>query len=177
LRQKKRDPEDVELLNQTSISNDSELDMSLCQSYGYSLGEIGKVLKYPEFSITLLFFWIQGILVPNFDDIHYIFITQAAGMPLYKYDFLNTISYGSLILFVLIYNKFLTQVEAYIMVIFSLVLFLLMTILMLANAVRWNIDHGISDETINGFIFFFGTQTNSTLAILTITVLLTYLVP
>jgi hypothetical protein len=32
-----------------------------------------------------------------------------------------------------------------------------MTILMLANALRWNVEAGISDQAINGAIFFFGT--------------------
>lgn len=41
-----------------------------------------------------------------------------------------------------------------------------MTSLMVINATRMNLKWGISDELINGVIFFIGTQSISTLAIL-----------
>jgi len=52
-----------------------------------------------------------------------------------------------------------------------------MTSLMLVNALRLNIEAGISDEVINGFIFFLGTQSISVLGYLPVQVVLTYLVP
>lgn len=48
---------------------------------------------------------------------------------------------------------------------------------MLVNATRKNIEWGISDEVINGFIFFLGTNSISVLSVLPIYVVLTYLVP
>jgi hypothetical protein len=69
---------ETEDLNNTllkfNMSDDSELDMTLCQSFGFSLGEIGKLFRFSEFSLILLYFLIQGILIPNLDDIHYIFV-------------------------------------------------------------------------------------------------------
>jgi hypothetical protein len=41
-----------------------------------------------------------------------------------------------------------------------------MTSLMLINVLRVNLEWGISDELINAFIFFFGTQSISVLAFL-----------
>jgi hypothetical protein len=35
---------------------------------------------------------------------------------------------------------------------------------MLVNALRLNLEYGVSDEVINGFIFFLGTQSVSVLA-------------
>ena len=47
---------------------------------------------------------------------------------------------------------------------------------MVINATRMNLKWGISDELINGVIFFTGTQSISTLAILPVQVILTSLV-
>lgn len=47
---------------------------------------------------------------------------------------------------------------------------------MVINATRMNLKWGISDELINGVIFFIGTQSISTLAILPVQVILTSLV-
>lgn len=64
------------------------------------------------------------------------------------------------------------------MVFISLILILIMTLLMLANATRMNTESwGMSDEAINALIFLLGTNAVSTLAYVPITVLLTYLVP
>ena len=52
-----------------------------------------------------------------------------------------------------------------------------MTSLMLVNALRINIEYGISDEVINGVIFFIGTQSTSVLAYVPMQCILTYLVP
>ena len=48
---------------------------------------------------------------------------------------------------------------------------------MLINAKRMNLEYGVSDEVMNGFIFFFSTQLIVVLTSLPATVLLTYLVP
>ena len=121
-------------------------------------------MKFTEFSLTLLFFIINGILIPNFDDLHYIFLTEVVGMPKYEYDFLNTISYISILVVVFIFNQFLTQANVWALILTSLLLFVFMTSLMLINAIRMNLEYGVSDEVINGVIFFFGTQSVSVLA-------------
>jgi hypothetical protein len=43
------------------------------------------------------------------------------------------------------------------LVVISLSLFIIMTSLMVINATRMNLKWGISDELINGIIFFIGT--------------------
>ena len=73
------------------------------------------------------------------------------------YDFLNIITYVSLIFFIAIYNQFMTGVQIWIMMLISLFLFLIMTSLMLYNATRMNVEQGISDVAINSVIFFLGT--------------------
>lgn len=98
-------------------------------------------------------------------------------MPKYEYDFLNVITYVAIILFTCSYNFFLTKVQVWLMVLISLILFLIMTSLMLVNAMRLNLEYGVSDEAINGVIFFFGTQSVSVLAYVPMQVVLTALVP
>lgn len=33
-------------------------------------------MSHREISMALLYFVIQGLLVPNYDDLHYIFLTE-----------------------------------------------------------------------------------------------------
>ena len=56
--------------------------------------------------MSLAFFWIQGLVIPNLDDLHYVFLTHYAGMPKYEYDFLNILLYISLIIVTLFYNSY-----------------------------------------------------------------------
>lgn len=108
------------------------------------------------------------------------FLTDSDGqvrMPKYEYDFLNTLTYVAIVIFTCTYNFFLTSVQVWVMVLISLVLFLFTTSLMLINAMRINLEYGVSDELINGVIFFFGTQSVSTLAFVPMQVVLTSLVP
>lgn len=100
---------------------------------------------------------IQGVIVPNFDDLHYIFLTETAGMSKSTYDFLNIIAYVGIVFFTVLYNQCFPRAQVWVLILVSLSLFILMTSLMLVNAYRINIDYGISDEVINGFIFFLGT--------------------
>jgi hypothetical protein len=87
-------PEDGIIIEFNS-SQDSALNDTLCQSCGRTFKSIWRLLKYSEFSFPLIFFFIQGILLPNFDDLHYVFLVETVGMPKYEYDFLNTITTNS----------------------------------------------------------------------------------
>lgn len=45
--------------------------------------------------------------MPNFDDLHYVFLTEEngkVGMPKYVYDYLNIITYVSIIFFTILFN-------------------------------------------------------------------------
>lgn len=91
-------------------SVDSFVEHSLCQSCGRTFKSIWNVLKYPEFYLPLTFFLVQGILMPNFDDLHYMFLTERVGMSKSNYDFLNILTYVGLIFFVTLYKWLLTDV-------------------------------------------------------------------
>ena len=82
------------------------------------------------------------------------------------YDFLNSLAYVGILIFIYIYNQHFRHIEAWIMILFSLSLFFLMTYLMYMNVMKLNTRYGISDIEINALIFLVGTQSISTLATL-----------
>jgi len=94
----------------------------------------------------------------------------------YMYDFLNMFSYIGTIFFTLLYNKFLTQVDARRLVFYQLVFFLISNLLVLANALRLNNHYfgskvtfgGASDSDIvlNTVNFFIATQALQSLSAL-----------
>ena len=163
--------------DESSSVDASFVQRTLCQTCAVSFKSIGNVLKYKEFYFPLLFFFINGLLVPNFDDLHYVFLTGTVGMSKSTYDFLNTLTYVGLLTFATLYKAFLEKAQIQILMLASLLLFALMTVLMYINARRLNTDYGVDDVTINCFIFFFGTNSVSILGALPIQVALTYLVP
>lgn len=58
------------------------------------------------------------------------------------------------------------RTEAWLLTLVSLFLFIVMTSLMLVNALRLNLEIGVSDEVWNVFIFLLGTNAVALLAIL-----------
>ena len=117
------------------------------------------------------------MFVPNFDDLHYVFLTSKVGMEKSTYDFLNILAYVGIIIITMIYNKFLTKVQVYVLILVSQLFAIIATSLMLFNATRTNIEVGINDEVLNGIIFLIGTQAVTILGGLPMQVVLTYLVP
>ena len=81
-----------EVLSDTSTVDSFE-EQTLCQSCSRTFKSIWNVLKYKEMYLPLIFFFVQGILLPNFDDLHYVFLTGTCGMSKATYDFLNVLTY------------------------------------------------------------------------------------
>jgi hypothetical protein len=158
-------------------SRDSTYHETLCSSCSRTFSQVCYLFKFKEWYLPITFFLIQGVLIPNFDDLHYMFLTEIAGMPKYEYDFLNILTYVGILFFVVLYNKCFPGAQVWILILISLFLFIIMTSLMLINALRINIEWGMSDEAINALIFFLGTQSISTLAYVPMQCILTYLVP
>ena len=98
-------------------------------------------------------------------------------MEKYAYDFLNSLTFITMIILTFIYNACLRRTQAWLLTLVSLFLFIVMTTLMLINALRLNIEWGVSDEVWNAFIFLLGTNAVSLLAILPTQVILISLIP
>ena len=98
-------------------------------------------------------------------------------MDKYVYYFLNTLTFVTKLILSIVYKACLTKVEAWHLVLVSLFLFIVMTSLMLVNALRLNLEMGIPDEGWNVFVFLLGTNAVSLLSILPTLVLLVSLIP
>jgi len=68
-------------------------------------------MSQSEVYLPLIYFALQGIFLPNFDDLHYIFLLEQCGMQKYLYDMLNVLTYVGIIFLTVIYNRYLTNVE------------------------------------------------------------------
>ena len=136
-----------------------------------------------EIYLCLLYFWLQGLLVPNFDDLHYIFLTEKCGMKKFMYDFLNAFSYIGTIFFTVMYSKYLSRVQVRTLILCQLVLFFLSNILVLINSLRINTklfpaySSTTSDIAINSANFFIASQALQSLSALPTQVLLTQVIP
>ena len=82
-----------------------------------------------------------------------------------------------MIIIAFIYNACLKRTEAWLLTLVSLFLIIVMTSLMLVNALRLNVEMGVNDEVWNVFIFLLGTNAVSLLTILPTTVILISLIP
>ena len=132
-------------------------DDELSANCSLTFGEIGRLFGYKKFFLPVLFFLLQGLVLPKFDDIHYIFLLEEVDMEKYSYTYLNGISYASLLLFTILYGAFFSRSQIWLMVEVSLVLFLAQTALMLMVVTRINVSWGISDEIATGVMFFLGS--------------------
>ena len=83
------------------------MDQTLCQSCARTFKAICGVIKHKEMFIPLGFYFIQGILLPNLDDLHYVFLTSKVGMAKSTYDFLNMLTYIGCVFFIFLYKTFL----------------------------------------------------------------------
>lgn len=61
-------------------------------------------MRYPEIYMALLYFVLQGLLVPNYDDLHYIFLTEKCGITTFMYDFLNVLTFVGTLGLTVAYN-------------------------------------------------------------------------
>ena len=90
-------------------SDDYYFNETLCQSCSRTFGQICYLFKFKEWYLPITFFLIQGILIPNFDDLHYMFLTEVVGLPKYEYDFLNIITYVGILFFIVLHNQCFPQ--------------------------------------------------------------------
>lgn len=151
-------PDDRELgLEVVSQRSSGYVERTLCASCSFTFRELCRLFQNKEFSYPIAFFWLQGLLMPNLDDLHYVFLTQTLGMQVYSYDFLNSITYVSLVLLTISFNRYLRWRQVWLLILCSLLIFMVLTSLMLVNATRANLEWGLSDHTLNCFIFFIAT--------------------
>jgi hypothetical protein len=87
-----------------STQDSGSANEALYASCSATWSSICRLFRYREWYLPIFFFFIVGIVLPSFDDLHYIFLTTKCHMDKYMYDFLNTLTYVSLLGFVVLYN-------------------------------------------------------------------------
>ena len=124
--------------------------------------------------------------MPNFEDLHYVFLTEKVQMSTYMYDFLNLFAYVGVMLLTVVYNRYLSKMEVKTLIQWQLYIMLGVNCLQMANSLRWNavyfkdatiLENNASDVLINSICFLFGGQAVASLAVLPMQVVLTRLVP
>ena len=98
--------QNLEIPESVDSGNSNETLSSSCSR---SFKAICELFRYKEWYLTLLFFFILGILLPNFDDLHYVFLTTTCNMEKYVYDFLNSLTFVSIIGLTFLYNSCLQK--------------------------------------------------------------------
>ena len=66
-------------------------------------------MKYDEIWLCLAYFVLQGLLVPNFDDMHFVFLTERCNISNYMYDFLNLWTFAGQFCLCIAFNQYLSQ--------------------------------------------------------------------
>lgn len=94
----------VRCLPPDSFQDSKHENEALHGSCSATWSSICRLFRYKEWYLPMLFFFVVGIVLPSFDDLHYIFLTTKCQMDKYLYDFLNTLTYVSLLGFVVLYN-------------------------------------------------------------------------
>lgn len=125
-------------------------------------------MAHKEIQLCLFYFILQGLLVPNFDDMHYVFLTDKCGITTYMYDFLNILSYAGQFFFCFIYSQWLSTFEVRRLIQYQLVILLFITLLQFEYALRiyenipllgeFNVkilgDNKLNDILVNSICFF-----------------------
>ena len=148
-------------------------------------------MRYTEVSLCLVYFILQGLCVPNFDDIHYVYLTETCGISSYMYDFLNILAYAGAFVMCIAYNQYLSQYEVRRLIQWQLAIGLGVTVLQFEYAlhisehspllVNWQAkflgDNKSNDVLINSIFFFLGSMTTQMISILPAMVVLTPCIP
>lgn len=177
------------VVEQRESVGDNRCTEDFDRSLKLTFATICKRMKHEEIWLCMLYFVLQGLLVPNFDDMHYVFLTENCGITSYMYDFLNILTYAGQFCFCLAFNQYLSQFEVRKLIQYSLLLMLFVTLAQFANALRLNEmipllgglkilgDNQLSDVLLNSLSFFFGSQALQMISVLPTLVALTPCIP
>ena len=138
---------------------------------------IYRALENEEIHRPLIFFIMMGLVIPTYDNIHYYFLLNTCGMSPSEYDLLSILNYVGIVIGTIIYLQLLRQVEVWKLIFASLVIRVVITVATLVNVLRINLRWGITDMQVNMVLIFFNHANVVCLAILPMTVLMTYIIP
>jgi Na+/melibiose symporter-like transporter len=104
-----------------------------------------------EIIMVVLYFLIDGIITPSFADFSYFFLMNVIGVSKFMFAMITLIGQVCSILGVILYEKFLKEMEVRTVLFWNVGLTILGAFLNYCFAMRWNVEIGISDYA---FIIF-----------------------
>jgi hypothetical protein len=151
--------------------------LSFSQLFSLNLRLLYRALENEQIHRPLTFFIMMGLVIPTYDNIHYYFLLNTCGMSPSEYDLLSILNFVGIVVGTIIYLKFLRKVEVWKLIFTSLVIRVILTVATLINVLRINLRWGITDMQYNMVIIFFNHANVVCLAVLPMTVLMTYVIP
>lgn len=91
------------------------LTSSFCVRFKTVAKDIWKGVKLPELYRALIYFLIQGSLIPNFSDYLYYYQIEVSGFSQVQYSYLSVLAYVTLFLSMFFYNGLLKNQEVWLL--------------------------------------------------------------
>lgn len=86
-----------------------EQEEDFLKNFTTTASTIAQRISQSEIKMCLMYFIFQGLIIPNFDDIHYMFLTDKLGISAYMYDWLNCTTYVGTLMMTAFYNVYLSK--------------------------------------------------------------------
>lgn len=135
-------------------------------------------IQNKEIYMPLFFFFLTGFMVPNYDDVTYFFLLNYCRITHEQYTWLAMNQSIGIIIGLVVYVKYLKNVEVWKLIFASLCFNLLVNTIQYLNFLRVNITYlDIGDIPINAFIMLLGRGTQTTLSVVPMTVMMMNVIP
>lgn len=106
---------------------------------------IGNALTRKEIYCLVIYFLLDGLTNPSFSDFTYFFLLNVIGISKFMFAMLTLIGQVCQVIGVIVYEKFLKNVEVRTVIFWNVILSIIGAFLAYMLAMRWNVAIGISD--------------------------------
>lgn len=114
---------------------------------------IGCAITHPEIYLVVIYFLVDGLLDPNFQDYSYFFYMEEVGVSKFMFAMIALVGQVVSVLGVILYERCLKTYEVRYVVMIGFCLQIFGAFLNYAFAMRWNLSIGISD-----YVFLFASD-------------------
>jgi len=135
-------------------------------------------IQNKEIYMPLIFFIVTGFMVPNYDDVTYYFLLNFCQISHQQYTYLAMNQSLGVIIGLIVYVKYLKNVEVWKLILASLCFNFLVNTIQYLNFLRINVNYfGIGDLPVNAFIMLVGSGTQTSLSVVPMTVMMMNVIP
>lgn len=119
--------------------------MSFCQDVRRNLGDIREAMRIPQIYRAILFFLLNGLIVPSFGDFSYYFSINIVQFSKFTVSMLTLIGFITLLTGTMAYERWLKNYEVRKLLQWNLMIGTLGCFIQLIFATRLNLALGLSD--------------------------------